>query len=342
MSSKLGVVIVGYGFMGTTHLSAWKMIPEAEVKAIVGRNIGRAQEVARKHGVKAYSDLSEALEREEVDVVDVCTPTHTHAEISLKAIREGKHVLVEKPMALSLKDADAMIEAARSKGVKLMVAHVLRFFPDYAKAKELVDQGVIGELVASRAFRGVPFPDWAEWFKDKDKSGGVTLDLAIHDVDYLMWCFGSKVDRVYAKVDRLVRREATAEDFALITLRFKGGEVALVEASWAVPRKLPLTTALDLIGTKGMITLDNQSTIPVKLITSEAVETFSPGTLMWRHATHPFPIDPYYREIKHFVECILTDKEPVTSGEVSRKSLEVCLAALESAEQNRPVKLPLR
>jgi len=342
MSDKLGVAVIGYGFMGTTHISAWRYIDDCEVKAVVGRNLEKAKEVAKKFGIEAYKDAEEVLRRKDIDIVDVCTPTHTHANYSITSMNAGKHVFLEKPIALSLKDADAIIETAKKNKVKLMVGHVLRFFPEYMKAKELIDQGMIGEPVIARTFRGGPIPEWSPWFLDKTQSGGVAIDLAIHDVDYLIWVFNKRVERVYAIINRLVHKDISAEDFALINLRFEDGGTALVEANWALPKMHPFTMKFEVDGTKGMITLDNQSPVPVKLITNESISGFSPETLPWRPAVHPFPVDPFYRELKHFVECIKEDRTPMTDGVVARRSLEVCIAALKSSELNTPIYLPIK
>ncbi|MEM3906429.1 MAG: Gfo/Idh/MocA family oxidoreductase [Nitrososphaerota archaeon] len=342
MSDKLGVAVIGYGFMGTTHISAWRYIDDCEVKAVVGRNLEKAKEVAKKFGIEAYKDAEEVLRRKDIDIVDVCTPTHTHANYSITSMNAGKHVFLEKPIALSLKDADAIIETAKKNKVKLMVGHVLRFFPEYMNAKELIDQGMIGEPVIARTFRGGPIPEWSPWFLDKKQSGGVAIDLAIHDIDYLMWVFNKRVERVYAIINRLVHKDISAEDFALINLRFEDGGTALVEANWALPKMHPFTMKFEVDGTKGMITLDNQSPVPVKLITNESISGFSPETLPWRPAVHPFPVDPFYRELKHFVECIKEDRTPMTDGVVARRSLEVCIAALKSSELNTPIYLPIK
>jgi len=156
----------------------------------------------------------------------------------------------------------------------------------------------------------------------------------------LMSCLKDRVSRVYAKVKKLASRN-TGDDFALITMKFERGGLALVEASWALPKNYPFATNLHIDGTKGSIFLDNQSPIPVKITTNDKSEGFSPESLPWRPSIQSFPLDPYHRELEHFRECILQDKTPVTTGEVSRMALEVCLAALESSEKNLPVALPI-
>ncbi len=342
VKEKLGVAILGYGFMGGgMHFEGWKHIEESHVKGIWSRNYERTKVKAKELGVHAYESLEAVLRDDDVDIVDVCTPSFTHAEYSIASMKAGKHVFLEKPIALSLKDADEIIDTADDHKIKLMVGHVLRFFPEYAKAKELIDKGMIGELAIGRAYRAGYFPAWNTWFGDFKNNGGVTIDLSIHDVDFLMWCFNEPVTRVFAKVEHLTHKQITSHDFVLINMRFEGGGIALVEGSWAVPKQFPFTMKADLDGTKGMIQLDNQNSFPVRLITDENTQGFAPETLPWKPAIHPFPVDPFYKELLHFVDCIIKNKRPITDGRIGRNSLEVCLAALRSAETHGPVDLPL-
>lgn len=336
---KLGVAVLGYGFMGTTHIAAWRMVDGCDIVGLWGRNRSRLDDIASRHGVRPVPDLDELLKDDRVDVVDICTPTHTHCQLAVKALEAGKDVLVEKPIALSLSEADEMIRASNRAGRKLMVAHVLRFFPEYMKGKELIDQGMLGEIASIRAWRGGPAPEWSPWFMDLGKSGGVAVDLAIHDVDYAIWLNGGPPSRVYARVENLIHRDYNIHDFALITLRFPSGSIALVEASWALPNTYPFTMKLEVDGSLGVIQLDNQSPTPLKMWTAKNVESFSPETLPWKPGVHPFPLDPFYREIRHFVECVREDRKPMTDGVEARKSLAVCLAALESSESGLPVSL---
>jgi len=333
------VAILGYGFMGTTHLAAWRMIDDCTVLGLWGRDRARLNDVASKYGVRAYESFNQIINDKEVDIVDICTPTYTHRKLAVEAMEAGKHVIVEKPMALSLEEADDMISTSRRTGVKLMVAHVLRFFPEYMKTRDLIEQGLLGELAVIRAWRGGPAPEWSPWFMDLRKSGGVTIDLAIHDVDFAIWINKCRPSEVYAKVTNLIHQPYDIHDYALITLRFPTGCIAFIEANWALPKSHPFTMKLEVDGAKGMIHLDNQSPTPLRLWTEAGVEGFSPETLPWKPVLHPFPLDPFYRELRHFVECIREDRNPITDGVEARKSLETCLAAVRSAAENLPIKL---
>jgi UDP-N-acetylglucosamine 3-dehydrogenase len=235
-----------------------------------------------------------------------------------------------------------MIDAAERGDLKLMVAHVLRFFADYMKMKEMVDAGKIGKIAIARGFRGGSLPPWTlSWFTDMKKSGGAVLDLSIHDVDFEISCFKEPVERVYAKVGHLTHKDMTANDYALINMRFEGGGLGFVEGSFAMPRQFPFTMSMELSGTKGTLQLDNQTPAPIKLYAEEGAQVFAPEALRWQPTVHPLPLDPFYREIKHFVDCVVRDETPLTDGRESRKSLEVCVAALKSAKDAAPVKLPL-
>jgi predicted dehydrogenase len=338
----MGVAVVGCGFMGTVHLNAWSMIPEAKVVAVVEIHPSRAKAVAKKFKAKVFRDLDRAMKVTDVDVVDITTPTFTHKQNVIKAVQAGKQVMVEKPFALTLKDVDEMIAATHKAGVKLMVAHCIRFFAEYAKIKELVSQGSIGEPVISRGLRAGPLPTWGErsWFLDPKKSGGVGIDLAIHDIDFTRWCFDDKVKTVYARVGRIAHKKGVCDDHALFILRFEHDGIAYIQASWAVPQQYPFSTYFEIAGRKGFLSVDNSSVSPITVMSNGKVEKMSPET-MPPVPGMPFPIDPYYREVRHFVDCLEGGKEPLTNGEEAKKSLETALAGIRSSKTGSVVKLPL-
>ncbi|RLE87165.1 MAG: gfo/Idh/MocA family oxidoreductase [Thermoprotei archaeon] len=328
---ELGVALIGCGFIGGVHLGSWKRVKGAKLVAVVDIIEGRAKRAAEEYGVPNYfTDYSKVLEMKEVDIVDVCTPTYTHAEIAVAAMKSGKHVMCEKPIALRLREADEMIQTAKKAGVKFMVAHCLRFWPEYVAAKRIVDEGTIGEPRIARAYRLSPFPEWAPWHKDRRLGGGVFVDMSIHDVDFLRWALGD-IESVYARGGVLKTRDSTAHDYTHAILKFKNGAIAYVEGSWIQPPGFPFTTYLEIVGTKGMLTVDNHST--------SAVRIFRPGAPPTDFT--PVEEDAYYKEIKHFYECVVEDKEPMVTGEEARKTLEVVLAAVKSIEEGKPVKLPL-
>ena len=340
----IGVAVIGFGFMGYLHATAWSMVPEARLMAISDASKSALKE-AEKFKVPLYSNYWDVLERKDVDVVDICTPTNTHPQIAVDSAKAGKNILLEKPIALTLEDADRIIEATKKAGVTFMVAHCVRFFSEYMKTKELLDKGVLGEPVIARALRAAPLPEWGveSWFKEQQRSGGVALDVAIHDIDFIRWCFNEEVARVYGKVGRFVRQDASADDHALIILRFQGGGIAHIEASWAVPQQYPFTYAFELSGTKGFVSFNNHETVPLTVMSRGKTVQYPIETKEWiEDIPYQLPIDPYYREVKHFSECIIEGKAPLTGGEEARKALEIALAAKLSTSKGEPVRLPLK
>ncbi len=337
MSEKpIKVAIAGFGFMGHTHAYAWLRIPEAQIKAIF-ETPERAREISHEAirlGTNVVTDYEKILEDPEINVVDICLPTFLHKEFVIKALKANKHVLCEKPIALSLKDAKEMINTWKASKSKFMVAHVLRFFPEYRRIRELVKQGVLGEPRIARAYRYGTFPTWGVkgWFGEQRLSGGVFVDLAIHDIDFLRWIFNDEAAYVYAlSPERKIIKDITAQDHGIALIKFNHGGLAYVMASWAYPKATPFSTYFELAGTKGLLQFDNRSTAPLRLFTNES---FTP--------LQAYPEDPYYLEIRHFVDHILKDYELLVTPEDAYRALEISLAAVKSSIIGEPVHLPLK
>src|SRR5690349_5155936 len=191
------VGIVGVGFMGSTHAQGWAATP-AEIIGFTAETQQEAGKLARQYHAKLYSSLDEMLP--EVDVLDICSPTHLHHEMALKAAAAGKHIVCEKPLARTTEQAQEILNACREAGVQLFVAHVVRFFPEYALAHSAVAEGQIGKPGVIRLHRGSyrPKKPAGNWFLDEAKSGGVLMDLMIHDYDYACWIAG-QVETVSAR-----------------------------------------------------------------------------------------------------------------------------------------------
>ena len=201
----LKVGIVGFGFMGRTHYQCWKKVKEAEIVAIcdvnpnieedtkkaVG-NIGDTSEEVDFSSLKVYTDLDEMLAKEKLDAVSITLPTFLHPDSSIKALSAGVNVMCEKPMALNSKECARMITEAKRSGKILQIGHCVRFWPEYARAKEIVDSGKYGKVIAGTFQRLGSAPTWSidNWFLDEQRSGGVALDLHIHDTDYVQYLFG--------------------------------------------------------------------------------------------------------------------------------------------------------
>jgi predicted dehydrogenase len=248
----LEVGIAGAGMMGRVHCNSYKNVKGARVRAVCDPIRERAETVASSCGAAWYDDFDVMLENESLDIVDICLPTFYHKEYALKAIKAKKHVFCEKPVASSLEDARLMRDAAADGNVKLSVGQVVRFFPAYTRAAEIISDGKIGAPRLIRTTRTGAFPSTGanNWYDDASLSGGVLMDLVIHDFDWIRHNFG-EVERVFAR--SLFSRGVKGMDHCMVTLRLKNGTIAHVEGSWAYPPGSVFGTTFEIIGTKGQI-----------------------------------------------------------------------------------------
>lgn len=312
--------IVGSGFMAETHVAGYENVPDAEVVAVASPN--SAQAFVDEHGLGARAVRSvEELVDDDVDAIDVCSPTPTHREYVERALDAGLDVLCEKPLATSLADAEAVARAAADAEASLTVGHVLRFFPEYVAMKETVDDGGIGTPGVARARRLSPFPDWGSenWYADRSKTGGVLLDLAIHDLDYLRWTFG-EVDRVFA------RSTGGEREHAHVTLRFESGAVGYVEATWGLPDAGELRSQLELAGDEGLVEYDSADAAALIVTDDESTTRTNPSTR-----------DGYGHQLAAFVKSVETGDDPPVTADDAVAAMRLSMAAKASVERGEPV-----
>jgi len=327
------VAIIGAGHMGKVHGAAYAQMKNAEPVAFLDNRPDAVEEMAKSFGAQAFTDFDEMMTSTSPDVIDVCVPTPWHKEFVLKAAAAGKHIVTEKPMATSLADCREMIEAATKAGVTFMVAHVLRFFPEFASAKAQIDAGAVGNAAVVRTTRGGGFPEASrDWYADFAQSGGVVLDLIIHDFDWLRWTFG-EVDHVFAK--GLVERNISHLDYALVTLRMKSGVIAHVEGTWADPSGFHVK--FEVAGDKGMLEFQSREAVPL-VVASKDSEGQGSGVAI---PESPTAQNPYHLELQHFIDCVEAGTKPSITPEDGLRAVEISLAALESIKTGAPVKLPL-
>jgi predicted dehydrogenase len=320
------VGLVGAGFMGVVHLNAYTAIPEAEVVGVADARIESAVAGAEVVGARAYTSYEDLVAAEDVEVVDVCLPTAFHRDLAVRAAGEGRHVILEKPIARTMQDAQEILEAFSGDGPRLFVGHVVRFFPEYVGIKEKIDAGELGTVGVVRTSRRSPFLfGWNDWYADWRVSGGVLLDLVIHDFDFLRWALGD-VERVYAR--GMLGREYNRLDYALVTLRFVSGAVAHVEGHWGYPG--PFNYSIEVAGSGALLTQDSTEPAPLELIGGAA-----PGEASDLAAGK----NPYEKELEHFVHCIATGDEPVVQPHDASEALRISLAATESVLTGEPVTL---
>ncbi|MGQ9488416.1 MAG: Gfo/Idh/MocA family protein [Armatimonadota bacterium] len=325
----LRVGIVGAGTMGRTHASAYTKLPNTQLVGFYDADQAFAGRVAPQFGAKVFESYDALLQQ--VDMVDICTPTPTHLELVLRAASAGRHILCEKPLGRTLEQCEQMIEAVNKAGVTLMPAQVLRFFPEFKQAHDLVLAGAVGKPAAIRTRRGGPYPRAAnDWYADFEQSGGPILDMVIHDFDWLRWTFG-EVDRVFAKA--LTFKKLDHIDYALITLRLNSGAIAHVEANWADPGGFKVD--FEIAGDAGMIAFDSRFAMPLTVAKQDA----GGGGGGVAVPESPLAEDPYMLEVQHFVDSVLAGKQPSITAEDGMKAVEIALAAIESVRTGKVIRL---
>lgn len=331
----LKVGILGAGGIGVVHANAYRRLPDkAKVIAVADRRTEKAAALAHDLGAETYSNAEDLLSRDDIDIVDICLPTFLHEEYVVKAARLGKHILCEKPMALSLSSADNMIAATKEKNVKFMVAQCLRFWPEYVAVRERLSKGDLGRIKVMTAARVSPLPGWSwnDWMTVPELSGGALIDLHIHDVDFANSLVRAQPLTVMA-VGSKSRKGSVDHVDTLIT--YESGERAAIEADWLVPKGYPFTTFFRVICENGAVEL-----------LSKAGSQDSPRVTVYSGDSAPEMLqvtsekDAYTAEVEYFLDCVEQDMFPaVVPPEDSRMSLAVTLAAMESVKTGEAVDL---
>ncbi|RJE88895.1 gfo/Idh/MocA family oxidoreductase [Paenibacillus sp. 1011MAR3C5] len=334
--SKVRIAVIGCGSISKhRHIPEYAANPNAELVAFVDPVIERAQQFADKYGAKAYSDYETMLAEVKPDAVSVCTPNALHAPMSIAAAKAGAHVLVEKPMAVTDAEAEAMIQAAKDKGVQLMVGHNQRFMPPHVKAKQILESGVLGKVLTFRTSFGHPGPDgWSvdganSWFFRKDEAlMGAMGDLGVHKSDLIRWMLNDEVAEIGAFVGTLHKEGTQVDDNASCILRMQGGAIGTLVASWTYYRGEDNSTILWCengvmkIGTHP----DDQVIVELR---NGTVEKHKVGAISTNDKQESSGV------VDAFLESIVNGTTPAVSGEEGRASLKVILCAFESQETGK-------
>jgi UDP-N-acetylglucosamine 3-dehydrogenase len=312
---KLGVAVIGTGGWGKNHVRVYKELASTDLVAVCDVNAERAKALASEFGVKAYTNSTRMLKNKEIEAVSVCTWSTKLAGEALKALKAGKHVLVEKPMATNTSQAEKLLETAEKNGLHLTVGFLMRFIPGLQHIREAVENKKIGELVCATARR---VSQWPERIGDV----GVVKDTAIHDIDVMRYIFNEDPVTVYAKTGSM--RHIKFEDYAQIMLTYRDGKSAFIESNWLTPYK---TRLLTVTGSGAIMRLDYMTQ---ELWIEEPKENLQPR-YSWQ--------EPLKLELQHFADCILEKKKPLITGVDGLKALQVAEAALRSSAKNRAIKL---
>jgi len=338
MDKTVGFALVGAGVIAPTHARALREIPDARLVAVVDKNPAAGEPFARQWGADYHQDLDQALARPDVQVVTICTPSGTHGPLGQQAAGAGKHVLVEKPIEVSVERADELITTCRQAGVLLSGVFQQRFL-DGRKLAELVTSGQLGKplyLTASiKWYRTQEYYSHSEWHGTwAMDGGGVLINQAIHTLDLLRWV-GGEVESVQGMVTT-VGHDMEAEDLALATIKFASGAWGTVEASTALFPGLP--ERLEVHGTEGTAILAGGKLTLVHLRGQEPQQPAgAPG---WSGAASPAvdDITGHRRQLENMVGAVLGREPLVVPGESARDTLALVKAIYRSAQEQRPVR----
>ena len=342
---EYGFAIVGCGAIAPYHARSIASLPNARLRAVVDLEAARAERFAAESGATAYTDLDAMLDRPDIDVVCVCLPSGLHAEIGSRVAAAGTHVVVEKPIDVSLEAADRLIGACRREGVKLAVISQYRFLPAFQRVQQALSAGQFGRPILGGAivpwYRSQAYYDSAGWRATWEQDGGGALmNQGVHHLDLLRWLLGP--------VDSVVGRCATAahdiavEDVALALLTFTSGALGVVQVSTAIYPGFP--ERLEISGTDGTAIVEADQ-ITVWQRRAEQGETGPYGKALRAASMEsaPEPVPPWFAahraQLADLLEAIDTDRDPLVSGEEARATLQLVLAMYESARGGYPVTL---
>ena len=331
---QLNIGIIGAGRIGKVHMqSITYNVPTAKVLGITDVFKDGLQELADKYGIeKVYEDYKEMLADKDIDAVLVCSSTDTHADISIEAAKAGKHVFCEKPVDLTPEKVQAVIDAVAEAGVKLQVGFNRRFDHNFAHVRSLINEGKVGNLELIKITSRDPEPPPAEYAA---VSGGMFLDMTIHDFDMARFLAGSDVTEVYASATCLVDPaigEAGDVDTAIINLKFENGALGVIDNSRRAA--YGYDQRIEVFGSKGAAMAANDTPTSVTIMNSDGVTTDKPLYFFLERYMQSFR-----DEMVQFVDAVLNDKETPTTGVDGLNSILVALAAKKSVKEGRPVKI---
>ncbi|MDR0912442.1 MAG: Gfo/Idh/MocA family oxidoreductase [Methanobrevibacter sp.] len=312
---KVKVAVIGVGAMGKNHVRVYSKMEDVDLVAVSDVSKDLLDLTVKKYNVEGFLNYEEMFESSDIDAVSVCVPTTFHHDVVMSAIKYGKHVLVEKPIAFTLNEAEEMVKAAKDKGVILSTGHVERFNPAIQKAKTLIESDVIGDIVSASAKRVGPYPP-------RIKDVGVSIDLAIHDLDVMYYLFNEPAIQVYATMGSILEK-CEYEDHAEVMTKFGNDITGILEVNWLTPYK---RREIEITGTAGIISVD---------YIDQSIDVYGAFAqdLKIEHT------EPLKEELTSFLNSVKTGADVEISGEDGLNALKMVLAAKQSSIKNEPVNI---
>jgi UDP-N-acetylglucosamine 3-dehydrogenase len=308
---RIKVGVIGAGGMGQHHIRVYSELENAELAGIADIDRKRAADLAAAYKTEAYTDYKELL-KQNLDAISIVVPTLAHKEVALAAIDAGVNVLVEKPIADTVKNASEIIKLADKAGLKLMVGHTERFNPAVIKLKEIIDSGKLGKIVSISARRVGPY-------HPRIRDVGIIMDLGVHDIDVISYLYGLNVEEVYTIGAADIH---PFEDHASIILRYKDERAGVIETNWLTPHKI---RELTVIGLKGVSHID---------YINQTLEIYNDEQVVNMEVEKG---EPLKNELEYFIECLLKNKQPSPSGKEGEEVLRIAISAVNSYVNHKAI-----
>ncbi|WP_455367508.1 Gfo/Idh/MocA family protein [[Eubacterium] cellulosolvens] len=350
MDRKIQTAVIGLGAMGQVHAEWSYQLRDAELCAVCDIQIDVAKNIAQKYNIDYYTDYHKLLEDKNIDAVFITVPNFLHAQVAIEAAKMGKHVAIEKPLCTNLKDADTMIQAIKNAGVFDQYCENLCFAPACTKAKEVIDEGGIGDVHMIRCREALKFFgfDFPRWNVEYDKAGGgAMLTTGIHPIGYVRYLLNkAPAVKVYCEMihlDNVVSEDERVEDVATAIVRYKGGQIGVIDTSYCASSGVD--DIAEIYGNEGTIFIDLCRRNPIYVHSNRGYTISKWFAVPGLDQNWSFPVPDemhtygYWHEQQHFIHSILTDKRPKFNFDDGRAALEVALAARKSYQEGKVITL---
>lgn len=330
MNEKLRVGVIGTGAMGRNHVRVYSELANVELVAVADVDEKGLEIIGKKYGIKTYTNYKDMLENERLDVVNIVVPTKLHYSISIDCLNAKVNVLLEKPIASTVKEGEEIIKLAKENGLKLMIGHIERFNPAIIELKKRLDNNELGKVFKIDINRVGPFPA-------RVRDVGVVIDLAVHDLDILRYLTGSEVKRYCSEIDSKIH--SSNEDLLKALIRMENDALCTLSIDWLTPTKI---RKLYITGEKGMFVADyltqelyfyeNAILNGEDIKYSEMLRGVLEGKMTKFFVSKKEPLSA---EIEHFIDCVVNNKEPLIKGEDGIKALELAQGLIESSNKEQ-------
>lgn len=344
IKERVRVALLGAGFIASLHMESFdNFVGEAEITAVYSHNGEKAKAFAEAKRIPQwYADMDTLFKEGAFDVVDICLPNYLHCQACMKALLYNKHVIVEKPLAMNLEEADMMITEAKKRNLIIMYAEDLCFTPKYERARTLIEQGAIGKPYLLKQCEKHSGPH-SRWFYEKEKSGGgAMMDIGCHGIAWFLWMNkNSPVKNVYADM-RTVLHDTECEDNSVCIVEFENGVKGIAEDSWTKPGGMD--DSIEVYGSKGVIYAD---LVRGNTLLTYSVEGYdyavekADSSKGWSFTAYEEAFNSGYpQELRHFIRCVRDGTTPLLTAKDGKRTLEVIYAAYASAKTGAKVSLP--